>query len=165
MSPFHCKQEMSFEFHSSSQLTSELHNWIQSEFSTHNNLYRCREGNLDEGSPDRQEIVMEVVEISNHSDQKRVGAIVGTLILHQIHIKYLIVAESYRSMGIGRRLLERFEDWARERRCDFVYVETFSYQGPDFYQKCGYQVDFIRDGFYRKEKNEQISFYYLSKRL
>jgi GNAT superfamily N-acetyltransferase len=76
----------------------------------------------------------------------------------QIHIKNLIVLSKERGKGIGKLLVNRVEEIALERNCNFLYVESFSYQAPEFYLKCGFHLDFVRHGF-----NQDISYYYLSK--
>ncbi|WP_336886790.1 GNAT family N-acetyltransferase [Paenibacillus xylanexedens] len=45
-----------------------------------------------------------------------------------------------RHRGYGSHLLLEVERIAREKSCDFVMLNTFSYQGPEFYKKHGYQL-------------------------
>ncbi|MBX9805513.1 MAG: GNAT family N-acetyltransferase [Alphaproteobacteria bacterium] len=95
-----------------------------------------------------------------HQDDKRVGCIVVRLFWGQLHIKYLVVNESCRGQGIGRRLVEQACDYAKERGCHFVFVETLSFQAPEFYNKLGFKVDFVRHGY-----DKGASFYYLKREL
>ena len=39
------------------------------------------------------------------------------------------------------------EDEARRRGCRGAYVTTFSFQAPDFYQRCGYRLVASADDF------------------
>ena len=57
------------------------------------------------------------------------------------------VAESHRRRGIGRQLVRRFEEQAFERGCRTFYLETFSFQSPDFYYALGYDVRLTISGF------------------
>ena len=50
------------------------------------------------------------------------------------------VREDLRGRGYGRRLLELAEEKAREHGARSVHLDTFSFQAPGFYEKCGYQV-------------------------
>lgn len=45
-----------------------------------------------------------------------------------------------RRKGLGARILRAFEGSARERGCRSFYLETFSFQAPDFYRSQGYEV-------------------------
>jgi GNAT superfamily N-acetyltransferase len=54
-------------------------------------------------------------------------------------VSFLYVAETYRRQGIGSRLMARAESVARERGVASVYLDTFSFQAPKFYEKHGYR--------------------------
>ncbi len=51
---------------------------------------------------------------------------------------WLWVAEPYRKRGTGSALLSKAEMAARERGCRGVYLDTFTFQAPDFYARNGY---------------------------
>lgn len=55
--------------------------------------------------------------------------------------------EPMRSHGLGRTLLLDFEDAARERGCELVYLETWTFQARGFYEKCGYRVVLEINGY------------------
>ena len=50
-------------------------------------------------------------------------------------------------MGIGARLLKSAETEAKKRRCKYVFLDTFSFQAPDFYKKYGYQERFVLEDY------------------
>jgi len=54
-------------------------------------------------------------------------------------IDWLWVANSVRGAGVGSMLMDKAEAVARERGCIGAYVDTFSFQAPDFYQSRGYE--------------------------
>lgn len=62
-------------------------------------------------------------------------------------LQQLWVDPPRRRDGLGRELLEAFEAAARERGCRTLYLETFSFQAPDFYQACGYREHARIEGF------------------
>lgn len=68
------------------------------------------------------------------------GGLLGAIWGRCLHIQILVVAESLRGRGHGRRLLEAAEKLAVERGCLNAFLETFSFQAPLFYQKLGYEV-------------------------
>ena len=69
-----------------------------------------------------------------------IGGAVGRTWGECCELQQLWVAEAHRRQGIGRRLLALFEDHAAKRGCRTFYLETFSFQAPDFYRRAGYHV-------------------------
>jgi GNAT superfamily N-acetyltransferase len=49
------------------------------------------------------------------------------------------VREGTRGQGLGQRLLTSFEDEARARGCTHVFVTSFTFQAPGFYERHGYR--------------------------
>jgi GNAT superfamily N-acetyltransferase len=48
------------------------------------------------------------------------------------------VREDTRGAGLGTRLLDEFETEARNRGCTHVFVTSFTFQAPGFYERHGY---------------------------
>ena len=59
-----------------------------------------------------------------------------------LEIEYLFVKEDLRGQGIGSRLMHQAESEAKKRNCRYVFVNTYQFQAPAFYQKHGYQEVF-----------------------
>ena len=57
-----------------------------------------------------------------------------------LFIRILWVSNALRGQGFGRRLMEMAERRGVERGCRHVFVDTFSFQAPGFYEKLGYLV-------------------------
>jgi GNAT superfamily N-acetyltransferase len=57
-----------------------------------------------------------------------------------LFVRILWVAQALRGQGHGRRLLEMAERRAAERGCRHVFIDTFSFQAPGFYEKRGYVI-------------------------
>lgn len=55
-----------------------------------------------------------------------------------LFIRYLWVHAELRRSGVGRRLMAAAEDRAREHGCHSAWVDTFTFQAPEFYAKLGY---------------------------
>ncbi|HET8576498.1 MAG TPA: GNAT family N-acetyltransferase [Methylomirabilota bacterium] len=68
------------------------------------------------------------------------GGLLGNIWGGWLHVSTLWVAESLRRQGHGRALLEAAERRAAERGCRHVFLDTFSFQAPDFYRKLGYEI-------------------------
>src|SRR5438874_6943653 len=64
-----------------------------------------------------------------------VGGLLGATELSWLKIDILAVHAEYRRSGIGRRLMQLAEEEARSRGCRHVFLDTMSFQAPDFYRK------------------------------
>ncbi len=69
-----------------------------------------------------------------------VGGLLAAVWGGVLYIRILWVAQALRGRGHGRRLLEAAERRAFERGCHRVYLDTFSFQAPGFYEKQGYEI-------------------------
>jgi GNAT superfamily N-acetyltransferase len=59
--------------------------------------------------------------------------------LEWLFVNWLWVAAPYRRAGEGSRLLLAAETDARQAGCRGVYLDTFSFQAPKFYEKLGFR--------------------------
>jgi len=75
------------------------------------------------------------------------GGAVGRTWGEAAELQQLWVAKDLRGRGVGARLLSLFEAAARQRGCRLVYLDTFTFQAPDFYLKQGYETACRFDGF------------------
>ena len=80
----------------------------------------------------------EPLEIYELDGDTVVGGLVGHTGLGWLHVDLLWVRDQ--GNGLGRRLIARAEELARERGCLGSRLETWSFQAPDFYRGCGYEV-------------------------
>ncbi|MER7072421.1 GNAT family N-acetyltransferase [Terrabacter sp. NPDC000476] len=56
------------------------------------------------------------------------------------------VRDDARGTGLGERLLADFEAEARSRGCTHVFVTSFTFQAPGFYERQGYREIFRWEG-------------------
>lgn len=88
------------------------------------------------------------------------GGLTGSICWNWLEIYTLFVDEEIRKHGYGTKLLLQAENIALEKNCDFIKLETLSFQALDFYQKHGYTVFGTLDNVGREHKH-----YYLKKDL
>ena len=68
------------------------------------------------------------------------GGVIGETHWNWLYISLMWVREDLRSKGYGRQLLTFAENEGRQRGANRAYLDTFSFQAPDFYRKLGYEV-------------------------
>lgn len=68
------------------------------------------------------------------------GGALGNLWGGWLDLSTLWVAEPLRGQGHGTRLLEAAEAEAKQSGCTGVFLTTFSFQAPTFYERLGYEV-------------------------
>ncbi len=50
----------------------------------------------------------------------------------------LFVEKPYRQRGYGSQLMEHAIEFARKQGCNFVFLQSKSFQAPKFYKKLGF---------------------------
>lgn len=78
--------------------------------------------------------------VARDASGRVVGGAVGRSWGLCCELQQLWVEPDARRKGLGARILRAFEGRARERGCCSFYLETFSFQAPDFYRLQGYAV-------------------------
>lgn len=73
-------------------------------------------------------------------DQEIVGGVLGEVYWEWLHVDLLWVKDELRGRGYGHRLLATIEQEARQHGARTAYLDTFSFQAPEFYKQRGYQV-------------------------
>jgi ribosomal protein S18 acetylase RimI-like enzyme len=76
-----------------------------------------------------------------------VGGAVGRTWGRLAELQQIWVDDSCRGAGVGRQLLEAFEAAAAARGAREVYLDTFTFQAPGFYEALGYRCALRLDGF------------------
>ena len=62
-----------------------------------------------------------------------------------IHIRDLWVDKDHRAKGYGRKLIEALENHFKGKGLHNINTVSCAFQAPDFYKKCGYKVEFVRE--------------------
>jgi GNAT superfamily N-acetyltransferase len=88
------------------------------------------------------------------------GGLVGSTHWNHCFVSTLFVHERFRKAGIGRELMQRAEAQALALACDAIFLDSFDFQAPGFYEKLGFEVFAVLPEYPRGHKR-----FYMVKRL
>ncbi|UVI32742.1 GNAT family N-acetyltransferase [Paenibacillus spongiae] len=89
---------------------------------------------------DLQNNYQEINLVMKNEQDEIVGGLNSVFCWDWIEVDILWVDESYRGRDYGTRLLKEIEEIAKDKKCTFIKLNTFSFQAPDFYKKQGYRI-------------------------
>ncbi len=96
--------------------------------------------------------------VANDGDLK-VGYLTGYSYYSEVTINNIIVIEKYRNKGIGSSLIKRVVDYYKNKNFNNVNLVTNEFQAPNFYKKCGFDLEFVR----KNNKNPKLTKYFFIK--
>lgn len=80
------------------------------------------------------------VNIGIQSDGQLIAGLNGYMTAFKIlYIDTVFVQEEYRRQGVGKELLEEAEKRAKSLGANMIRLDTFDWQGREFYKKLGYE--------------------------
>lgn len=85
-------------------------------------------------------------------ETKVLGGITGVTFYGSLYIDSLWVDQSIRHQGWGSKLMREAEKMGKERGATFVTLNTMDWEGLGFYQKLGYSIEFVREGYNHNSK-------------
>lgn len=91
-------------------------------------------------------------------DNEVVGIIKGHSYYKEVHIGDIIILEKYRNKHIGTKLIETVENYYKDKGFENINLTTYNFQAPEFYKKCGFNVEFIREN---KENPELTKYFFI----
>ena len=96
-----------------------------------------------------------------HDGDKLVGILTGYSYYSEITINNLFVLKEYRGRGVGSRLIKMVEQRFKDDGFNNINLVTNEFQAPDFYKKCGFELEFVR----KNEHNPKFTKYFFIKYL
>lgn len=84
--------------------------------------------------------------------QTVLGGISGATLYGALYIDSLWVATSLRHQKWGTRLMQEAETIGKKRGARFATVNTMDWEALPFYQKLGYSIEFVREGYDKNSK-------------
>lgn len=87
------------------------------------------------------------------------GILTGKCLHDEVKISDLIVTEKFRKNGIGSKLLKSVEEYFSDKNYTSISLTTYDFQAPKFYEKCGFELEFVREN----KKNPNLTKYFFVK--
>lgn len=85
--------------------------------------------------------------LTAYEGERLIGSIIGKIYSNWLHLELVWVDEPHRGKGIGRTLLKRSMDAAKERNLAGIEVWTQSWQAPEFYLRSGFEEYAVLEDF------------------
>ncbi len=82
--------------------------------------------------------------VANNYEGLIVGAIQAYTAFSEIYIDDLWVKPEYRGEKIGINLLKNLENKFKNKGYNNINLVTNNFQAPEFYKKCGFEIEFVR---------------------
>ena len=77
---------------------------------------------------------------AHDDDGELVGGGAGLVNWNWFYVSVLWVSEDLRGQGVGRQLMARLEEAAREKGCRRIHLDTLGFQAREFYEALGFRV-------------------------
>jgi ribosomal protein S18 acetylase RimI-like enzyme len=85
-------------------------------------------------------------------NEMAIGGINGFFSYGCLYLEMLWVKPEWRRQGLGKKLVIESEKIGREKKCTFATLNTMDWEALSFYQKLGYEIEFVREGFEKESK-------------
>ena len=92
------------------------------------------------------------ISIKDPASMEIIGGLWAETLFDWMYIEIVHVPSHLRRQGLGSKLLQQAEDIAIAKGCAGIWLETFEFQGPDFYIKNGYELFATQDNYPRGSK-------------
>lgn len=81
-----------------------------------------------------------------------VGGANGLVYYGCLYVDMLWIDKALRNHGWGSKLMHEAEAIGREQSATFATVNTMDWEALPFYEKLGYEIEFIREGYEKESK-------------
>lgn len=87
------------------------------------------------------------------------GVVAGHTCFFEVYISDLAVREKDRGKNIGSQLIQAVEEYYTGHGFENINLCTYGFQAPEFYEKLGFQLEFVR----KNKANPKMNKYYFVK--
>ena len=82
-----------------------------------------------------------MLRIGLESEGKVIAGLIAYMSVYKIlYVDTVFVEEAYRRQGYGRKLMQEMEGRAKELGVNTIRLDTFNWQGTEFYKALGYEA-------------------------
>ncbi|HVE44647.1 MAG TPA: GNAT family N-acetyltransferase [Gammaproteobacteria bacterium] len=81
---------------------------------------------------------------AKNNSNEVVGVLAAYTAFSEIYVDDIWVDPVYRKAGLGRKLLQTLENQFKGKGYNNINLVTSQFQTPDFYKKCGFEIEFVR---------------------
>ncbi len=74
-----------------------------------------------------------------------IGVVNAYTAFAEVYVDDIWVDTSFRGQGYGRKLLQELENHFKGNGFNNINLVTSAFQAPEFYKKCGFTVEFVRN--------------------
>ncbi len=92
-------------------------------------------------------------------NNKIIGVITGHSYYKEVYIEDLIILQQYRNKHIGSNLIKSVEEFFKDKGFENINLTTYNFQAPEFYKKCGFKIEFVREN----KENSKLNKYFFVK--
>lgn len=87
-----------------------------------------------------------------------IGYLTGYSYYSEVTINNLVVLKKYRGYGVGTKLIKYCENYFKDKGFNNINLVTNAFQAPKFYEKCGFELEFVREN---KENPKLTKYFYV----
>lgn len=92
-------------------------------------------------------------------NNETVGYLTGFSYYSEVTINNLVVLKNFRGKGIGSELIKHVEKYFAGKNFNNINLVTNEFQAPEFYKKCGFKLEFVREN----KDNPKLTKYFFVK--
>lgn len=83
--------------------------------------------------------------VLNAEGDNPIGVITAYTAFSEIYVEDMWIDSAWRRNGYGRMLLQELEKHFADKGFNNINLVTSAFSAPEFYQKCGFELEFIRE--------------------
>ncbi|MBN9542885.1 MAG: GNAT family N-acetyltransferase [Alphaproteobacteria bacterium] len=73
------------------------------------------------------------------NEDEIIGGIYGSIMADYAKVDMLWVDEKHRKHKVGTQLMTVLEEYAKQKSCKYIQLDTFEFQAKPFYEKLGFK--------------------------